>query len=284
MKTKIGYIFNENSLEKDEKDFLEEAKKKNVELIMINTAKDLNEDELKNKIKDCDIILDNSAENSSLEIAKTVEQFGKRVIEPSKEFYYDEDKWMFFLKCQKYKIPTPKTILLSDNLNISRKELEKFNEWPVVLKRVEGTCGEYVDKADNLEEAEEIIKKFWKKGSEKLSIIAQEFIKSNLCYRVTVIGNKIVQTAIKQSKGWKATGVYISDKNVKKFKVDKQLNEIVKKTNKFGIKIYGIDLFKKDGKWIVLEINAEPAFDFFNNQRKKLISEVLDFLKKEAKK
>jgi [lysine-biosynthesis-protein LysW]---L-2-aminoadipate ligase len=250
--------------------------------MMINAYKDLTEERLKDKIKDCDIIFDNSAENASLEIAKTVEELGKKVIETSKSFYYDEDKWMFFLKCQKHKIPTPQTILLSENWNSIKKEIENFRQWPVILKRVEGTCGEYVEKADNMVQAEKIINKFWKKGSERLPIIAQEFIKTGICYRATVIDGKIVQTAIKESKGWKQSGISVYSK--KKFKVDKPLEEIIKKLNKaFKIDIYGVDLFRKDGKWIVLEINSAPAFDFFPKERDRIVGLVLDFLKKKVK-
>jgi len=278
----IGYIFNEPYLRKDEKIFLELAKKKGINLVMINTAKDLAEEELEEKVKRCDILFNNSAEEFALEIVKTIEELGKKVIEPSKEFYYDEDKWMFFLKCKEHKIPTLRTILLSQNWNIIKKELEKFNEWPVILKRVEGTNGEYVDKADNLREAEKIINRFWKKGSQRLPIIAQEFVKSP-SFRVTIIGDKVAQTAIKNSKGWKATGVYLEDKNVKKFQVDKELKKIINKINKvFRMKIYGIDLFKKNGKWLVLEINSAPGLDFFNKEEKKLVGEIIDFLKKEV--
>ncbi len=283
-KVSIGYIFNEPYPKKDEKIFLELAKKKGINLVMINTAKDLSEEELEKKIKQCDVFFNNSAEDFALEIVKTIEELGKRVIEPSREFYYDEDKWMFFLKCKKHKLPTLRTILLSQNWNIIKKELEKFNEWPVILKRVEGTNGEYVDKADNLKEAEKIINRFWKKGSNRLPIIAQEFIRSP-SFRVTVIGNKVVQTAIKDSKGWKATGVYLEDKNVKKFQVDKELKKLIDKINKvFKMKIYGVDLFRKNEKWLILEINAEPGLDFFNKEEKKLVGEILDLLKKEAKK
>jgi len=280
-KVTIGYIFNEVNLRKDEKFFLKAAKDKNINLVMINTAKDLDEEELEKKIKECNIFFNNSAEDFAIEIVKTIEELGKKVIEPSKEFYYDEDKWMFFLKCKEHKIPTLKTILLSENWNIIKRELEKFNEWPVILKRVEGTNGDYVDKADNLREAEKIINKFWKKGSDRLPVIAQEFVRSP-SYRVTVIGDKVAQTAIKDSKGWKATGVYIKDSNVKKFQVDKELKKIIEKLKKiFKMKIYGIDLFRKDGKWLVLEINSAPGLDFFNKEEEKLVGEILDFLKKE---
>ena len=51
----IGYIFNEENLTKDEKIFLDLAKKKNIEMVMINTSKKLDEKELEEKIKRCDI-------------------------------------------------------------------------------------------------------------------------------------------------------------------------------------------------------------------------------------
>ncbi len=282
-KITIGYIFNEPYIRTDEKLFMKVAKEKNIDLIMINTDKDLSEKDIEEDIKRCNLFFNNSAEEFSLEIAKTIEELGKKVIDSSKRLYYDEDKWMFFLKCKEHKIPTIRTILLSKNISSAKRELEEFNSWPVILKRIQGTMGEYVDKAENLSQAERIINRFWRKGTERLPIIAQEFVHSP-SYRVMTIGNKIVQTAIKKSKGWKATGVYIQDKNVERFKIDKELKKIIDKVIKvFGIKICGIDLLKKDGKWLVLEINSAPGLDFFVKEEKKLVGEILDFLRKEAR-
>lgn len=281
-KVTIGFIFNEKGLTIEEKIFLEEAKKKNIELVMINTAKDIIEEELEEKINKCDFIFNNSAEEFSMEIVKTIEELGKKVIDSSKKLYYNEDKWMFFVKCKRHGIPTVNTILLPENILLARKELTKFNSWPVVLKRVEGTMGQYVDRAKNLKQAERIIKNFWKKGSQRLPIIAQEYIKSP-SYRVTVIGDEIVQTALKESKGWEATGCYAH--HMKKFEVDDKLKDIVKKVVRvFGIKICGIDLLKQGDKWLVLEINSQPGLDFFLNDRRRLVGKVLDFLKTLVKK
>lgn len=280
-KVVVGYLFNESRPRKDEELFLKQAKKKGIELVMINTAKDLNEEEIEKCARRCSIFYNNSAEEFSSEIAKTIEALGKKVIDSSKDVYYTEDKWTFFVKCKEFGIPTPRTILLSENINIAKRELKKFDSWPVVLKRVTGTMGEYVDKAESLKEAEKIILKFWKKGSEKLPVIAQELIHSP-SYRVMIIGGKIVQTTIKENKGWKATGVYA--KHFKKIEVDKKLEKLIKKILKFSkIKICGIDLLKRDGEWLVLEINSEPAFDFFVDEREKLIGEVLDYIKKQAR-
>lgn len=274
----LGYIYSDRKLGGDEKAFLKVAKKKNIELVLFNIINKINQEEFEEKAKRCNIIFNNSAEKFSEEIVKTFEQLGKRVVDSSKVAHYPEDKWIFYMECRKNKIPTPETILLSENINAAKKELEEFNKWPVVLKRVEGTQGEYVEKADNARKAEEIIKKFWKKGSEKLPIIAQEFIDSP-SYRVMLIGDRIVQTAIKNGKGWKKTGVY--EKKIEKFKTDRKLREIIKKVSKMtGIKICGIDFLKENEKWLVLEANAQPAFDFFANQREKLILDAINYLKK----
>ena len=279
-KVGIGYILSGHGLGEDEEICLRLAKKNNIELIMFNTSEEIDEEQIKEKIKKCDIIYNATAEDFAIEFEKTIEELGKKVIDSSKAYYYTEDKWMFFLKCKEHKIPTPKTILLLENISTAKKELEKFNQWPVILKRINGCMGEFVEKAENIKESEKIIKKFWKKGSERLPIIAQEFIKSP-SYRVTLIGNRIMQTAVKENTGWKSTGVY--EKRFKKFRIDKKLKELIRKISKvMKIKICGIDFLKKDGKWFVLEINSSPGFDFFSIERKELNAELLRFLKKEA--
>ncbi|MDD5012529.1 MAG: ATP-grasp domain-containing protein [Candidatus Nanoarchaeia archaeon] len=280
-KISIGYIFNEIHPKKEDRLFREVAKEKGINLIMINTNKYLTEEDIEEDVKKCDLFFNNSTEDISMELTKTIEELGDKVIEPSNKFYYFEDKWMFFMKCFKHKIPTLKTILLSENIPVAKKELIGFNHWPVILKRIQGNNGEYVAMAKNTKEAEQIMKRFWKKGSERLAIIAQEFV-SSLSYRVTVVGDKIVQTAIRPGKGWKKTGNHSN--HIGKFKVDKELEKTIKKTIKvFGISVCGIDFLKKDGKWLVLEINAQPGLDFFINDRKRLVGEILDFLKKKAR-
>ncbi len=279
----IGYLWSGNKPGKDEKIFLKLAKEKGIKLIMINTIKDIDENALEKKLKGCKLVFNNTAEDCALEYVKTLEEWGKKVIDSSESYYYTEDKWLFFLKCRENRIPTPDTILLCENINFAKKELKKFNRWPVILKRVEGTCGEFVKMAQNMKEADRALKKLWKKSVEKQPLIAQEFIDSP-SYRVTLIGRKIVQTALKQNKsGWKATGIYA--KKFDKFKVNHKLKKLVKKIRKVSkIKVCGIDFVKKGKKWLVLEVNAQPAFDFFEDEREKLICLTLKLLIKEAKK
>ncbi len=277
-KVGIGYIYCEKKPGKDDKIFMKLAKKNNIKLTTFNAFDDFSEKEIENKIKKCDLTFNNSAEEIAIELVKTIEGLGGKVIDPSKVYYYIEDKWIFSVKCKENKIPTPETILLSESINVAVNQLKSFGKWPVVLKRVTGTRGEYVDKADNPGEARKIIKRFWEKGYDRLPIIAQELIRSP-CYRVTTVGGKIVQTALKNTKDWKATGEH--SKSLEEFPVDKELEKLVKKIIKIsGISVCGIDFLKKGGKWVVLEVNAEPGFDFFENKREELIGEILNFLKK----
>lgn len=265
------------------KTFLELAKKKDVKLVAINISDKFNIKSVKRKVKKCDIVYNSIWDDFTIELVKTIEAWGKKIFESSNSYYYAEDKWVFYINCKKNKIPIPDTILLSGNINNARRELKEFGRWPVILKRVTGTMGEYVGKARGMGEAELLMKKFWKKGSEKLPIIAQEFIKSP-SYRVTLIGNKIVQTALKKNRhGWKATGVYA--KKFEHFKVDAALKKILKKLTKFiDIKICGVDMFKKEGKWLILEVNSQPALDFFEEEREKLTEKTLNLLIKHAEK
>jgi len=275
----IGILYSEKKKMGEEERILSHlAKKKKINLITINLSREMDEKEIEEKIKDCEIIFNNIGEGEfGIEIAKTVEALGKKIVESPETYYFIEDKWMFFLKCREHEVPVPETILLPENIPLAKSELKKFGKWPVILKRVHGTWGEYVDKAENLKEAGKIIKRFWEKGDEKFPILAQEFIHSP-SYRVTVIGDKIVQTAIKVKKGWKSTGV--DEQKFKKFDVDPHLEKIIKKVVKLsGIKICGIDLLKKDDSWFVIEINAQPGLDFFLDERERLLEEILGFLR-----
>ena len=106
----IGIIYSGRKFGKDEKIFSKLSKKKNIELKTINISKEIDEQQLHKKIINCDIIYNTTAEDFSIELIKTIEEWGKKIIDSSEAYYYIEDKWMFYLKCKKHKIPVPETI------------------------------------------------------------------------------------------------------------------------------------------------------------------------------
>jgi len=276
----IGYIYYNLEFSIEDKLFIKVAKKKGIELVFFNLEEEINEAEMEDKIKRCSVIYNNTEDLLGLELVKTFEELGKKVIEPSSVFYYTEDKWMFALKCKEAKIPCPETILLPLNLVRAKQELEKFHQWPVVLKRIDKSRGRFVEKADNLDEAVLVIRKYWRKSSERIPIIAQEFVKS-YSYRILAFDGKVVQVALKRGSGWKLTGEY--SKRFGRFKIDAELKKIVKKTAAMTkIRILGIDVLRKKKKWFVLEANAQPDFRFFESEHEKLVQKTLNILKKEA--
>jgi glutathione synthase/RimK-type ligase-like ATP-grasp enzyme len=276
----LGYIHNEKILTAEQKSFLKQAKKHSVEVEFINIGEDLIENKLEEKIKRCNILLNRTDEILAIEVVKTAEEMGKKVIDSSESFYYKEDKWMLYLRCRENKIPVPETVLLPDTFPAVKKELLEFNRWPVVLKRLDCSEGRFVEKAENINEALKIVKRYWKQSYERLPIIAQEFIKS-YSYRVLIIDGKIVQTETKKGTGWKLTGVYI--KRFYKFKIDKEIKQISKKLSEITkIKILGIDLVKRDKRWYVIDANSEPCFSDFESDLDMLVSKTITLLKKEA--
>ncbi|MFZ5955118.1 MAG: ATP-grasp domain-containing protein [Nanoarchaeota archaeon] len=277
----LGYIL-DGSPGNDEKIFEKIAKEKNIDLIFLNAKNDFEDKKIEEKIKKCDLIFNNSGERIIVEIEKTAEELGVKVIDSPKNGYFLDDKWTFFLECKKHNIPTPETVLLLDDIKLIEKELKLFNKWPVILKILDGCCGEFVVRAKDLKEAVEKIKEIWKKRGGRVPIIAQEFINGE-CYRVTIVGDEIVQAAQKMAKGWKKTSVY--EKNPKKVHIKEDLEKVVKRFMKFNkIKVCGIDLLKKDDNWFLLEANSVPCFNFIADEKEKLIRKVFELLKKELNK
>ena len=161
-----------------------------------------------------------------------------------------------------------------------KSTLEEFGQFPVVLKRIEGCMGEYVDKADDTDSAIDIVKKFWEKGEDKFPILAQEYIDSD-SYRVLTIGKNVEQTAVKTGTSWKNTGVY--SKKFEKFEIDAELQKILDKIIPANDIVFcGYDFAKKNGQWLLIEINAHPAYDFFDSEYDHIIERVLLHLKKLA--
>jgi glutathione synthase/RimK-type ligase-like ATP-grasp enzyme len=270
----IGIIIDSTHKNLESTYFCKCAKEMGVKLVFFNTAEEINEDELQSKAKLCNIIYNDSGTILSLELAKTLEEMGAYVVEPSKVAYYVEEKWMTHLKLEKHNIPMPKTILLPADLRAVKSELVKFNQWPVILKRVYGERGDFVRKADNLNQAIKEYKDLAYLGKDIYPVLAQEFVLSD-SYRVTMIDGKIVQTAIKRRHhGWKATGCH--DVRFSHFHIPPSLANLSHKIAKIcGIEILGIDYAKTDKGWLLIEVNSDPSLKFFNTEHKEMVEKSL---------
>src|SRR3989344_3033226 len=115
-KLSIGIIYYKTYHDYEDRLLPNALRKKNMDVICLPAEEQLDFDEIKEKTKNCKLIYNDTICQpilfESLELSKTLEELGKKVINSSYSFYYQEDKWMFYLKCLEHRIPTPKTYLI----------------------------------------------------------------------------------------------------------------------------------------------------------------------------
>jgi glutathione synthase/RimK-type ligase-like ATP-grasp enzyme len=281
----IGYVYPESDNCLDDK-FLIKLLKKKFNLILFPLEKQIEEKQIEEQAKACRLIFNNSIYEpftwDGIELSKTFEEFGVKVINPSRSFYYQEDKWVFYLECLKNKIPTPLTYLISKKLN--EKKIKKIlMDGPMVIKAIFSDKGICVERAKTFEEFEDKLQKIINRAP-TTPIIAQKYIEhGNISYKVLLIGNKVVQSVVIRGKSWEQTGMKETE-NYRTFKPDKKLKEICEKASKaFGMKWCSLDLVKQNNDWYLIEVNGCPAVDFIYNDMERLGNMLINFLYKEAK-
>ncbi|HLD10873.1 MAG TPA: ATP-grasp domain-containing protein [Candidatus Nanoarchaeia archaeon] len=282
MKKSIGYIYYKTYYFPEDFTIINELKKK-VNVIMISIEDQIDIKDIKETTKKCNLILNSATFRpitfESIQLSKTMEELGKKVINSTHSLLYDEDKWMFYLKCLENKLPTPKTYLIPKekkiNSNLIKEILKKNN---LILKPVYSDNGIGVERVKNYKEFKEKIKKI-KKILPESPIIAQEFIPNqNRSYRVTLFGNKVEQAIVKINKRWKQTG------NEKKahyrtIKLDKNTKDLCEKASKIlCMDVCGLDLIKNNNKWYFIEANGCPGMDFIYDDCKRLSKKLSNFL------
>jgi len=240
---------------------------KKFNLVLFPIQKDVDYGLLKKRAEKTMIVLNTAFDMpntyDSLEIVKTFESLGKKVIDSSKSFYYREDKWLFYQTCIKNKLPTPKTYYIPRNISLGK--LEKILiTGPMVFKGAFSDTGRAVKRAMNYEEARKVISSLRKKIG-TMPIIAQHYIPhGKISYRVTLVGGKIVQSVVKYGKTWKEGKLFWKNEKYRLFKPDKKIADLCRKTARvFGLEWCGIDLMKDShGKWYLIEVNSCPSMDF----------------------
>lgn len=290
-KLSVGLIFSKYSGDNQDT-MLIKALGKKVNLVKLPFEEQANFEVLKEKTKDCLIIINNAVWEpvtfEGIELSKTFENMGKIVINSSKSFFYNEDKWLFYLKCIENNLPTPKTYIIPKEGKHNSKEIKLMLENnEVVLKSVFSDKGLCVEKAKDYDNFIKKLKAIVRKNPIS-PIIAQEFIPNkNRSYRVTLIGNKVKQAVVRIGKSWKQTGNEKKE-HFRKIKIDKKLRNMCEKASViFGMGICGLDLINNSGKWYIIEANGCPALDFINNETSKLVkifaNYVYELCRKKAK-
>ncbi|MBS3151150.1 ATP-grasp domain-containing protein [Candidatus Woesearchaeota archaeon] len=262
--------------------------KKNIDVVCLPAEEQLDFSEIKEKTKRCKLIYNDTICQpmlfESLELSKTLEELGKRVINSSHSFFYQEDKWMFYLKCLEHRIPTPKTYFIPVETKFySRFIKEILKNTPLVLKGVFSDNALTVEKATNypafLKKVNKIVEK-----SPGSPIIAQEYIPNlNRSYRATLINYRLEQFVVKISKSWKQSGNV--REHFRNIKVNKKLKDLCERASRaLGMQVCGLDLIFNNGRWYIIEANSCPALNFINDDENRLVKNLANYLYSECRK
>jgi len=277
----IGYVYPESDNSLDDKILIRQLKKRfNVILFPLEKQDDPNQIEKQAKL--CKLIVNGAVYEpftwEGIELSKSFEEFQVKVINSSHSFYYQEDKWMFYLECLEHKMPTPVTYLVSKKLNYNKEKIKKLLvEGPIVIKAVFSDKGLCVERAKTFEEFSNKIKKIINKNPIS-PVIVQKFIEhGSVGYKVFMIGDKSIQGVAIKGKTWEQTGSKETE-HYRVFRPDKKLRDICKKAPRaFGMKWCSLDFIKQDKNWYIIEVNGCPSISLVsrNNRDMERISKML---------
>lgn len=171
-----------------------------------------------------------------------------------------DDTSQLCIELEKFGIPMPKTIYKGSN---NRKLLEQYvdylNGFPIILKTYGGTGGLGVIIVNDFANLFSLTDYFL---SEKKDFQLKEFIPSDSCERVTVLGDEVLYTIRRPIKGkdFRSNG-YANECHA--IHLSEEINNIaVNATHALNLNYAGVDLIisKKNNKPYILEVNCPQNF------------------------
>lgn len=246
-------------LREEEKLILNSAKKKGVEIELINI---LNTNFNPKTFKlNFDLALDRSVSIvKGLYATQFLESLGKLVINMSKVSLKCADKFLTSLALEKFKVPQPKFALVF-SLKEAKKAVEELGGFPVVLKPTLGSWGRMVAKVNDIDALEALIEDREIMGSaQQKAYYLQEYVKKpGRDIRAFVFDGEVLCAIFRESDHWitntarggKASNCPITD----------ELRKICKlASDAIGGGILGIDILETDEGLKVNEINHTTEF------------------------
>lgn len=164
------------------------------------------------------------------------------------------------IQLEKQGIPMPKTIYKGNNeKSLLKKYVGYLGGFPIILKTYGGTGGVGVIKIDNYATLFSIADYF---VAEKTDFQLKEFIPSNSCERITVLGDEVIYTITRPIKENDfRSDVY--NKASHTTTLSDEINQVaIKATHAANLNYAGVDLIisNKDNKPYILEVNCPQNF------------------------
>ena len=171
-----------------------------------------------------------------------------------------DDTSQLCIELEKHGIPMPKTIYKgSNNRALLEQYVDYLNGFPIILKTYGGTGGLGVIMVSNFANLFSLTDYFL---SEKKDFQLKEFIPSDSCERVTVLGDKVLHAIRRPIKGndFRSNG-YANECHA--IQLSEEIQTIaVRATHAVNLNYAGVDLIisSKNNKPYILEVNCPQNF------------------------
>ena len=190
-----------------------------------------------------------------LDVLRAIEEFNVKLINSRESLEIASDKFLTSVFLEKYKIPTPKTMICED----PHKALEAFDELggDCVLKPLYGSKGIGITRLNDKGLAENVI---YSLSQLNHVFYLQEFVKHyNRDIRILVLGDKVIAGMYRISDTWK-TNIYAGAK-AEPIEITNELRNLaIKAAEITKTEIAGVDIIESEKGLTVLEVNSIPGF------------------------
>jgi RimK family alpha-L-glutamate ligase len=190
-----------------------------------------------------------------LDLLNAIEEYGIKLINSRESLEIASDKFLTSVFLERYKIPTPKTIVC-ENPNDALESFEELGG-DIVLKPLYGSKGIGITRISDRGFAENV---FYSLGQLNEIFYLQEFVEhSNRDIRILVLGNKAIAGMYRVSDNWKTN--VAAGARVEPLELTKELTKLaIKAATITKTEIAGVDIVETENGLQVLEVNSIPGF------------------------
>jgi len=190
-----------------------------------------------------------------LDLLSAIEEYGIKLINSRESLEIASDKFLTSIYLERYKIPTPKTIIC-ENPNDAIEAFEELGG-DIVLKPLYGSKGVGITRINDKGFAENVI--FTLSQLNEIFYL-QEFIEhNNRDIRILVLGDKAIAGMYRVSDNWK-TNIHAGAR-MEPLELTEELKTLAIKAAKITkTEIAGVDIVESEKGLLVLEVNSIPGF------------------------
>ncbi len=159
------------------------------------------------------------------------------------------------------------------------KIIKDYFTFPLIIKSKVGSLGTGIYKVNSEQELNNIMASYNLLDSNYQYLIQEYIEEANVDYRVMVLGGKVRYVLKREAQKEEFRSNYNLGSNVSIVKSNKDIEELVNKIyNNFKLNVMGIDLIKRENKYIVCEINSNPGFKGYDSLGNNFVEDFTNYL------